>query len=216
MAETLGQVLTYVDELLDNSFATNTKIGIINNEVSKIWKYMTSTQLYSLDIVNANDDEVQTIYDLPSDVDFDEIKDVLINESTEAVSSTSIFKPYKYAGDDDKLTGRQYYNHLGSLGLYASTQLKAGYTGRVKYQERPTVFTSTDTSVQFNLDQDWIDYIKFRTMERIAKSGPNPDVTLGNNYAMESEELKRRLMVNIANKKVKTARTKISYKDWEW
>ena len=216
MAETLGQVLNYVDKVFPNSFDSDFKVGVINNEVAKIWKYMTSTQLYSFDIVDASTSEVQTIYSLPSDMDFDEIKDVLINKSTATVTSTSVFETYKYAGDDDYLTGQQYYNHLGSIGLYSSTQLKSGYHARIKYQERPFVFNSTDTTKQFNLDPDWIDYIKFRTIERVAKSGRNPDVILGNNYAIEAEDIKKRLMANISNKKVKTARSKVSFKDWSW
>ena len=135
------------------------------------------------------------------------------------VSSTTIFYDYAYAGLDDELSSRQYYQHIGdTIGIYQSTGApdKTGYHVRIRYQERPTVFTSTDTATQFNLDPDWTDYVKFRTLERVAKSGNNADIVMGNNYGMEAEEIKRRLMVNIANKKVKTAREKISFKDWEW
>jgi hypothetical protein len=207
VSETLSQVLGYINELLPNRMNSTTIVMLINNEQRKIWRQMTSTNYYEM--VTASS---QAIYNLPSDCEFDMIAEsgIMLGDSTNAVTSTTIFEPYTFCGADDELAGNNYYEGVsGTFGLYPVPQY-ANYPIRIKYQERPTLFASSDGSAYFNLDQDYIDLIKFRVMSRVAKSGNNPDVELANNYETDAEQIERKLRLKKANEKLKTSRKKIS------
>lgn len=208
MAETLGQVLNYINEILPNRMNSTTIVTLINNETRKIWKHMTSTQLYNFDTITD-----QAYYNLPSDCDFESIVEngVMISNTTNSTSYTV----YTYCGADEELTGNRYFEGLtNTFGLYPIPD--NSYSARIKYQERPLQIASSDTATQFNLDQDYIDVIKFRVMSRVAKSGNNPDVDLGNNFELDAIELEKKLKVKRANERMKNPRYRHSYRlDWK-
>jgi len=211
MAETLQEVLTYIDTLLPNGLTSAMKVTLINGEVRKVWMDMTSTNYYNFNTV-AN----QATYTIPSDMEFEMIVEngLMIANSTLAVSSTTVFETYKYCGPEDELNSKQFYDALGLIGIYPVPD--NGFPARIRYQERPTIFASTDTAIEFNLDQDYIDLVKFRTMARIAKSGNGPDVELANNYESDARELEARLKMMAAQKRRKISKQRVSYREgWE-
>ena len=167
---------------------------------------MTSTELYEFDTV-----ESQFTYTLSTDIEFDMITDVYFSDSTGAVTSTHILIKYECAGADDVLTDEQYYNHLGTLGVYPPST-EDGRKGRVFYGERPTVFASSDGAVQFNLDQDYIDLVKIGTMEKVAQSQKETD--LANNYNDEYRKLYRSMRMESAKKNMKNPRKRWTYAEW--
>lgn len=209
MSETLQDVLTYIDTLLPNSLTTATKVGLINAEQRKVWEHMTPDTMYEFTTVNG-----QRTYTLPTNVSIDMILEngVLIASSTEAVSDDTVFQPYSLAGYDEDMTGSKFYDAFGTLGLYPIPD--NGYPARLLYQEYPTIFASSDTAVQFNIDQDYVDLIKFKVMARVAKSGRFPNVDLANNYEADATQLERKMKTRMANKRAKTPRTRWSYKSW--
>lgn len=208
MAETLGQSLSYINELLPNRMNSTTIITLINNELRKSWHQMTSTQLYDFNTVSS-----QVYYSLPTDCDFDMILEngVMVANTT---GSTS-YETYSYAGADEELTGNKYFQGLGgTLGLYPIPDNT--YNSRIKYQERPIQFASSDTATQYNIDQDYVDLIKFRVMSRVAKSGNAPDTELANGYELDANELERKLRMKRANMRMKNPRKRFSYQlDWD-
>jgi hypothetical protein len=206
MADTLQNVLDYVDTLIPNKLTAAFKTTLVNNEVRKIWRPMTSTNLYEFDTV-----EGQFTYTLSTDIEFDMITDVYFSDSTGTVTSTHILSKYEYAGPDDILMNNQYYNHLGTLGVYPPSTAD-DYKGRVFYGERPTVFASSDGSVQFDIDQDYIDLVKIGVMEKVAQSQKETD--LANDYNDEYKYLYRRMRMESAKKNMKNPRTKWSYAEW--
>lgn len=210
MAESLGNLVTYIDTYLPNALTTANKIELINNEIKKFWTEMTSTSYYQF--VTVAD---QPIYSMPTDMEFRMIvpNGVVVSDSTAAVSSTTIFQTYSLAGYDDTLNGRQYYEVPGgSIGLYPIPD--NGYPVKIRYQVRPTI--STDSTTLLNITDDYVDLIKFRVMSRIAKSGNAPDVELANNYELDARELERRMKVEDAKRDRKEARLVWSYKEgWD-
>jgi hypothetical protein len=210
MAETLGQVLNYINTFLPHSIASSDVVALINAEQRKVWEDLTSTNLYEFYTV-AN----QPTYSLPTNCRIENIVEngVMIATSTGAVTTTTIFETYSYCGPDDELEGNRYYEALDEIGI--SPVPDNIYPARIKYQEYFTAFASSDTNMQFNLDQDYIDIIKFKVMSRIAKSGRFPNVELANNYEMDARELERKMKVGKAKEKVKTNRTRWSYQDWK-
>jgi hypothetical protein len=202
MAETLAQILTYINELLPNRINSTTIVTLINNEQRKIWEKMTPESYYSFDTI-AN----QSLYLLASDMNFEKISDVLVYSTTDDVD----FTQYEFAGLSEELVGYRYYDALENIGI-SPTPTKTGCTVQIRYQVRPTIFASSDTAVEFNLDNDYLDLVKFRVMSRIAKSGKNPKIELANNYESDANELERKLRMKYANKKAKLPKRRISYK----
>lgn len=216
MSETIQQFKDYINELLPNRINSTTITILVNNEMRKIWHQMTSTEFYdSLTTISG-----QVFYSLPSDCDFEMIAEngIMLGDSTNAVSSTTVFTNYSYSGADEELEGYKYFEGLGqTFGIYpAPTSDTDGYPIRIKYQKRPTLFASTDSSVQFPLDQDYIDFIRFKVMSRICKSGNSPDIELANNYEADAMEIERKLKLKRARDRSKTPRKRWSYKmDWD-
>lgn len=208
-AETLSQALSYIDELLPNKVASTTKITLINNELRRLWPYMTSTEIYEFVTVSS-----QYVYSLPSDCEFESIVEngLAIGDSTATATSTTVFTTYSFAGDDEELTDYHYYNVSGSLGIYPAPEY-SDYPARLKYQKRPTLFASSDTNSQFDVEEDFVDVIKLRTMSKVAKCGNNPDVELANNYDADADQLERKLKMRTLKKRSKTPRTRWSYRE---
>ena len=209
MAETLAQYLSYINEVLPSRVNSTTIITLTNNELRKHWRDMTSTSLYSLNTV-AN----QYIYTLPTDCEFDSIveKGILVSDST--IGSTSInYTQYSYVGSDDEAVSNSYCKGIGNTFVIYPTPEYSNYDIHIRYQARPTLFASSDTAVQFDINEDYIDLVRFRVMSRIAKSGNNPDVALGNNYEMDAMELEKKLKLRKALEKAKSPRRRVSYKE---
>ena len=208
-AKTLQQSLNYINELLPNRVNSTTIVTFINDEQRKLWHHMTSTKIFETYTVAD-----QELYSLPSDCDFDMIKPngILVADSTDG-STSATFKPYSYAGKDDNASDYVYYEGLndtfGIIPIPTVTQKPI----HIRYQPRPTLFASTDTAVQYNLDEDYIELIELRVMSKICKMGNNPDVEMANNYTMDAMELERRMKLRLANKKMKTAPKVVSYRE---
>lgn len=204
---TLQDVLTYIDTIYPNKMATQTKINIINDEQRKVFKFMNPTGMATITTIAD-----QFSYSVPADCQVDLIQQLLVTSSTEAVAADTAFNNYEFAGlDQDMASGNFYYEAFGKVGLYPVPD-KNGYTGRIIYSKRPVLFaTIADAAVEFNTEADWIDVIKFRVIARVAKSGNNPDVELGNNYEADANEMERRLKMDRANKKMRNPRQRVSY-----
>jgi hypothetical protein len=211
MAETMGQMQTYIQEVLPSGINSTTIVTFINQELRMHWEDLTSTNYYEFDTVTD-----QAIYALPSDMEFEMIAEngVLIANTTATVSSTTVFEDYEYCGPEDELIGSRFYDAIGSIGIYPVPN--NGYPARIRYQERPTLFASTDTSVQFNIDQDYVDLIRYRVMAMVARSGNAPDVDLANNYMVSAMEVERRIKMRNAKKRAKISQSRISYQEgWD-
>jgi hypothetical protein len=201
--ETIGQVKTYINELLPNGVSSTTIVTLINNELRKNWDYLTSTALYSF-----NTSSGVSVYSLPTDVTIGMVSGLQIANTT----GSTYYQKYEFSGFDNDLTGFKYYDMFGEIGVYPIPDNT--YSALLRHQEYPTLFNSTDVSVQFNVDQDWVDYIKFKVMARIAKAGNAPDVDLANGYESDAKELWRRIKMKSSKEKVKVNNNRWSYKDW--
>jgi hypothetical protein len=208
MAETLGQTLSYIDTFLPNPLTTQNKIDLINAELRKTWEHMTSKNIYEFATVNG-----QALYALPTNVTIDMVDSVMVATSTGAASSTTLYDTYKFAGIDDEMEGSNFYDGFGYIGLYPVPD--NGYPAQIWHQQYPTIFASSDTNTQFNIDQDYVDIIKFKVMSRVAKAGNAPDVELANNYELDAKELERKMRLKNQKEKTKVSKSRWSYKDWE-
>lgn len=213
MSKTLGQVLSYINELLPNKMNSTTITGLLNSEMLKIFRDMTSTALSTTLVTGSS----QALYDLPSNCDFSLITENGISVATSAGST--FFNIYNYAGADEvneALEGYRYYEGINrTFGIYP-IPLSSGLTIAIKYQKRPDLFgfASTDSTTIVPLDQDYVELLELRTMAKIAKSGNSPDIELANNFDADALEMRRELKFKRANERMKTPRKRFSYKDW--
>jgi hypothetical protein len=211
MGETLGQVLGYINQVLPNSVDTTTLITFINDELKENWSYLTSTEYYQFQLSSG-----VPIYPMPTNVTMDMINEngLLVSDTTSVPTSTAEWNSYTFKGADEELDGNNYVEALDDIGIYPIPD--NGYYARIIYQEYPTIMASTDTNTQFNISDDYIKLIKFRTLARVAKSGKFPRVDLANNYDADAMQIERKMKVNRKNDKTKTNRTRFDWREWRW
>lgn len=210
MAESLQEMLDYIAEVSPNAVNTTTIIGYINKEQKKYWDKMTSTKYYDFTLSSGT-----AYYDLPSDCKFEYIREngLSIYETTSAIASSDTYDKYSYAGADEEFVDPSYYRFTTQLGIYPIPTTSGKYA-RLWYQARPTLFNSTaGTTDQFNLDDDWIDFIRYKVISRVYKTGNNPDIEMANNYELEAQEVWKSMLMRKAKEKVKDARKKNSYRE---
>ena len=178
--------VTEVDTLYPNSFTDQQKITWLNQVQNRYVKWLTGETLYSFNTVAD-----QEIYTLPDGISFDLVKALYISPSTDTPDSETYFEQYHKAGRDNYLAGKCFYKSLDNIGI--SPVPDNAYPARMYYQERPTEFSSTDMTAEFNIDTDWIEALIFKVAARCAKTGKFPNVELANNYEAEAEDLLRQM-----------------------
>lgn len=215
MSDTLQQVLDYIDEILPNSVNTTTKIRFINDAQTNYFRYLTRSDFYdSLDTIAD-----QATYALPTNITIDRVEDIMVSDSTAAVTSTHNFTLYKHVGLNDTMYtyGRSWYDGLdNTFGIYPlPTSDEEDHPIRVRYKMYPIMMASSDTATQFNFDQDYVELIKLQALAKVAKSGRFPNVELANNYERDAREKWKHVRLQTQKNEAKNPRSTWSYKDWD-
>lgn len=214
MAESLSEVLSYIDSILPNGISTANKVTIINDILKNDWKHFTSTAYHTFNTASS-----QVYYDLPTNCKIYHIVEngVSVSASTAAVSSTTVYEPYSFIGQDEAVDGNVFFECSTSstqIGIYPTPD--DVYPARIKYQEYPTLMSSTATTTLFNVDDDFINYIKNKTMSVVAQSGKFPRIDLANNYESNAREILRKCKLRKKQENVKTSRYRLSYQQgWD-
>lgn len=210
MAESLNDVLNYINSLLSNGISTENKVTIINDILKNDWKHFTSTAYHTFNTASS-----QVYYDMPTNCKVYHIVEngvgVCATAST-AATSTTIYEPYHFIGQDETQESNVFFECSTSttqIGIYPTPN--DVYPARIKYQVYPTLMTSTATTTVFNVDDDFINYVKNKAMSVVAKSGKFPRVDLANNYEMDAKEILRKVKLRKKQEKTKTSRYRISY-----
>ena len=213
MAETLQEMLDYIKEVSPKAVNTTTVIGYINKEQRKYWDKMTSTTYNDFQLSSG-----VSYYNLPADCQFEYIRThgLSVYETTSAIASSDPYTKYSYAGADEEGYDNSYFRQSTQLGIYPTPSTSGKYV-RLWYQQRPVIFASSgDEAVEFNLDNDWLDFIRYKVMARVAVTGNNPDTEMKNNYELEADETRKHMLMRKAKEKTKDARIKHSYKEgWD-
>jgi hypothetical protein len=211
MAESLSDVLSYINNILPNGISTENKVIIINDILKNDWKHFTSTAYYTF-----NTSSSQVYYNLPTNCKVYQIVEngVGVSASTQAVSSTTVYEPYHFIGQDEAVDGNVFFECSTSstqIGIYPTPD--DVYPARIKYQEYPTLFSSTATTTLFNIDQDFMNYVRNKAMSVVAKSGKFPRIDLANNDEMDAKEILRKFKLRKKQENIKTSRYRISYQE---
>lgn len=176
---TAGQVIDDIQVRLPHEYIDDTLFIWINETMKKIYKDLAVEERYSF-ITRAGEE----LYVLPQDCSID-----MINNVTMSTKARSQNNPYKW-GDfkdlrsylpNEKMTVDGYYDgREGTIGIYPTP--KDIRKIDVYYLKKPKMITKREDYIE--LDDNYIDLVKYNVMSIIAMSGYNPDIELANEYIL--------------------------------
>lgn len=206
---TVEQVLEDIQVRLPHEYSQDTLFLWINETMKKIYKDLAIQSQYSF-ITSAG----QELYSLPEDCSID-----MISYVTRSNKARNQDNPYDWGGfkqlksylPEENMIEEGYYDgREGLLGLYPCP--KDVRKIDVYYWKKPKMVTSETDYIELN--DNYIDLVKYNVMSIIAMSGHNPDIELANEYillynnlvqqaneAKNEQEQKYPLIRNVTNKR---------------
>lgn len=176
---TVGQVLDDIQVRLPHEYSESSLFLWINETMKKIYKDLSLQEQYSF-TTRAE----QELYVLPQDCSIDMIDHVTISEKARDMNN-----PYDWGGfkelrsylPNEKMTVDGYFDgREGAIGIYpVPKDVRKIY---LYYLKKPKMVTEREDYIE--LDDNYIDLVKFNVMSIIAMSGHNPDVELANEYIL--------------------------------
>lgn len=176
---TVRQVLDDIQVRLPHTYTQNSLFLWINETMKKIYKDLAIQDYYSFTTVAG-----QELYVLPEDCSIDMINSVTISDK-----ARDQYNPYDWGGfnelksyvPNEKMTDPGYYDgREGLIGIYPVPQDVRKVD--IFYMKKPKMVTSLDDYIE--LDDNYIDLVKYNVMSIIAMSGHNPDIELANEYIL--------------------------------
>ena len=176
---TAKQVLDDIQVRLPHEYSQKTLFLWINEKKKKIYRDMAIQSQYSF-ITSAGEE----LYSLPEDCSID-----MISHVTRSNNPRNQENPYNWGGftelrsylPNEKMSEEGYYDgREGLLGLYPCP--KDVRKIDVYYWKKPDMITKETDFIQLN--DNFIDLVKYNVMSIIAMSGHNPDVELANEYIL--------------------------------
>jgi hypothetical protein len=215
MAKTITQILSYVDTKLPNKLATSDKIVLLSDILGDgDFKEYDTTLVYQSTYTSTGSSNT---YNLPSGV---KIKDIywlgITNStynSTNLLSSTTLWNEYKYAGIEDVKEGNRYYSYTSQISL--SPPPTDVYHLRIIHKPHYGPYTaSSDSTTVIAADNPLIKYAQFKLCAEVCKHGSFPRIDLGNNFEMSAREALEEAQLHFYNSRRAESKRNISWKRW--
>lgn len=206
---TVKQVLDDIQVRLPHEYNQGTLFLWINETMKKIYKDLAIQSQYSF-ITSAG----QELYSLPEDCSID-----MISYVTRSNKARNQDNPYDWGGfkqlksylPEENMIEEGYYDgREGLIGLYPCPRDVRKID--VYYWKKPKMVKSETDYIELN--DNYIDLVKYNVMSIIAMSGHNPDIELANEYillynnlvgqaneAKNEQEQKYPLIRNVTNKR---------------
>lgn len=187
----VGQVLDDILIRLPHEYIDDTLYIWINETMKKIYKDLAIQEQYSF-TTRAN----QHLYTLPTDCSIDMIDSVTISMKARDKDNPydwGDFETLKSYLPDEVMTEIGYYDGRdGTIGIYPvpSDTRKID----IYYRKKPKMVTKREDYIE--LDDNYIDLVKYNVMSIIAMSGHNPDIELANEYILLYNNLVQRANEN--------------------
>ena len=176
---TVRQVLDDIQVRLPHEYTEDSLFLWINETMKKIYKDLAIQEYYSF-----NTSEGRELYSLPDDCSIDMINSVTISEKARSQDNPydwGNFRDIKSYLPNEKMDVPGYYDgREGLLGIYPVPQDVRKVN--VYYMKKPQMVTNLDDYIE--IDDNYIDLVKYNVMSIIAMSGHNPDVELANEYIL--------------------------------
>ena len=176
---TVRQVLNDIQVRLPHEYTEDSLFLWINETMKKIYKDLAIQDQYSF-TTRAG----QELYSLPENCSID-----MINSVTMSTKARSQENPYDWGNFDElhsylpneKMTVKGYFDgREGAIGIYPVPQDVRKVD--IYFMKRPQMINDLDDYIE--IDDNYIDLVKYNVMSIIAMSGHNPDVELANEYIL--------------------------------
>lgn len=176
---TVGQILNDIQTRLPHEYIDDTLFIWINETMKKIYKDLAIQDKYSF-----NTRKDQELYSLPENCSID-----MINSVTMSTKARDENNPYDWGEfedirsylPDEKMTETGYYDgRNGAIGIFPTP--KDTRKIDIYYLKKPKMVTKRDDCIE--IDDNYIDLVKYNVMSIIAMSGHNPDIELANEYIL--------------------------------
>ena len=176
---TVKQVLDDIQVRLPHEYTKEDLFLWINETMKKIYKDLAIQEQYSF-ITRKN----EALYSLPENCSIDMISSVTISSKARSQDNPydwGTFKELKsYLEMENMIEAGYYDGREGLLGLYPVP--KDIRQVRVFYWKKPKMIT--DETDYIELNDNYIDLVKYNIMSIIAMSGHYPDIELANEYIL--------------------------------
>lgn len=188
---TVRQVLDDIQVRIPHTYTQESLFLWINETMKKIYKDLSLQDYYSFTTAAG-----QELYSLPEDCSIDMINSVTISDK-----ARDQYNPYDWGGfnelksyvPNERMTEPGYYDgREGLIGIYPVPQDVRKVD--VFYMKKPKMVTSLDDYIE--IDDNYIDLVKYNVMSIIAMSGYNPDIELANEYILLYNNLVQRANEN--------------------
>lgn len=188
---TVRQVLDDIQVRIPHTYTQDSLFLWINETMKKIYKDLSLQDYYSFTTAAG-----QELYSLPEDCSIDMINSVTISDK-----ARDQYNPYDWGGfnelksyvPNERMTEPGYYDgREGLIGIYPVPQDVRKVD--VFYMKKPKMVTSLDDYIE--IDDNYIDLVKYNVMSIIAMSGYNPDIELANEYILLYNNLVQRANEN--------------------
>ena len=176
---TVRQVLDDIQVRLPHVYEEDSLFLWINETMKKIYKDLSLQEQYSF-----NTKKGQDLYVLPEDCSIDMINSVTISQRARNQDNPydwGTFKELKSYLPNERMSDEGYYDgREGAIGIDPTPQDVRKID--IYYMKKPNMVTSLDDYIQ--LDDNYVDLVKYNVMSIIAMSGHNPDIELANEYIL--------------------------------
>lgn len=176
---TVNQVLEDIQVRLPHEYSTDRLMIWINETMKKIYKDLAIQEKYSF-TTRAE----QELYSLPEDCSIDMIDSVTM--STNARSGDNpydwgMFEELHSYLPNEPMTIKGYYDGRdGAIGIFPVPNDVRKID--VYYKKKPKMVTKVDDYIE--LDDNYVDLVKYNVLSIIAMSGHNPDIEIANEYIL--------------------------------
>ena len=186
-ASTYPTIQNLLDEIAADLATTQTdawRIDKMNDYLLRNWKWFASTKLHTTTLSTG-----QAVYGLTTDMRFENIKAVLVSDSS-TLTTTGLWTEYTLGGSADEAQSQTYFKALHGVGLYPvpTSDEHANYWG-VLYSPSVPHYSTASLSTVPNVLPDFLSGMKSFVKSEIAKSGAEPDVDLANNHLADAMEV---------------------------
>lgn len=176
---TVKQILDDVTVRLPHEYNQKSLFLWINETMKKIYKDLAIQEQYSFCTRTG-----QELYSLPDNCSIDMISSVTISNKARSQSNPYDWGNFtelkSYLEEENMIEAGYYDGREGLLGIYPTP--KDVRQVRVFYWKKPKMIT--DESDYIELNDNYIDLVKYNVMSIIAMSGHNPDIELANEYIL--------------------------------
>ena len=176
---TVKQILDDVTVRLPHEYNQKSLFLWINETMKKIYKDLAIQEQYSFCTRTG-----QELYSLPENCSIDMISSVTISNKARSQSNPYDWGNFtelkSYLEEENMIEAGYYDGREGLLGIYPTP--KDVRQVRVFYWKKPKMIT--DESDYIELNDNYIDLVKYNVMSIIAMSGHNPDIELANEYIL--------------------------------